>query len=50
MTVEEYEGASQEHQNHKYHGIATEILKDRARHFMIFNDYILKLMSINSLN
>ncbi|WP_294708828.1 hypothetical protein [uncultured Fusobacterium sp.] len=38
MPLEECEGASQEHQNHKYHGIATEILKDRARHFMIFND------------
>ena len=38
MSLEECEGASQEHQNHKYHGIATEILKDRARHFMIFND------------
>ena len=37
MPLEECEGASQEHQNHKYHGIATEILKDRARHFMIFN-------------
>ena len=35
---EECEGASQEYQNHKYHGIAIEILKDRARHFMIFND------------
>lgn len=38
MPLEECEGASQEHQNHKYYGIATEILKDRARHFMIFND------------
>ena len=38
MPLEECEGASQEHQNHKYHGIASEILKDRARHFMIFND------------
>ena len=38
MPLGECEGASQEHQNHKYHGIATEILKDRARHFMIFND------------
>ena len=38
MPLEECEGASQEHQNHKYHGIATEILKDRAGHFMIFND------------
>lgn len=38
MPLEECEGASQEHQNHKYYGIATEILKDRVRHFMIFND------------
>lgn len=38
LPFEECEGCVRDTQNHKYNGIATEILKERTRTFLIFND------------